>query len=409
MSTDGIVIFEDRLILDARPPITQAERDAVEARCAGPIPDGLLALWQASFGGRIDYALSVEFGDHVHEFSFTELFYPGSDGYRDLPGWIEHEAEHAEAAADEAGDTWRGTLAFLPFGGFEYLDRLYVCVEPGPDYGAVFAYAQGLPPAWPLQLHHAALARIADDVPALFRRLDLPTDPALGSDAHGPGNELMEGIDEVRARDPARAASLEALVRAAVTDWRAALADGSIAARPRPRRLALEAASSRGDIALLAALRGAGCDLDEPFRGGGAALDHALAAGRLEAAAWLIEQGCDPRNAIANGAAQAPPDLVRTLLARGAAPTAIAAQTAARSGRMESAQLIADALARVDPSAVEKLIADLAHAAGGADASAKRIDAGTLGSSRSAEEYRHEAARLRALRNHCRSLVGSGS
>lgn len=229
------------------------------------------------------------------------------------------------------------------------------------------------------------------------------------TDAYGPGNEMMEAVDEVRAHDPARAATLKALVRAAVTDWRAALADGSIAARPRPRRLALETASSSGNIALLARLRGAGCDLDEPFRGGGGALENALARGQLDAGAWLIEQGCDARNALANGAAQAPPDLVRTLLARGAAPSAIAAQTAARFDRMESAQLIADALARVDPSAVEKLIADLAYAAGGAEASAERIDAGTLASNRNADAYRHEGARLRALRNHCRSLARPGS
>lgn len=182
MSTDGIVIFQDRLILEARAPISEAERDAVEARCAGPIPDGLLALWQTSFGGRIDYALSVEFGAHVHEFSFTELFYPGSDGYRDLPGWIEHEAEHAEEAAAETGETWHGKLAFLPFGGFEYLDRLYACVEPGPDYGAVFAYAEG-PPA-----RLAASASPCRAGPHRRRRAHAfsHAGPALGSDAgHG--------------------------------------------------------------------------------------------------------------------------------------------------------------------------------------------------------------------------------
>lgn len=397
-----IAIFHDRLILDARAPITEENLAGIAARCAGPIPPGLLALWQTSFGGKIDYGLSVDFDGTIHEFSFTELFYPGSPHYHDLYGWIDHEAELAE----EAGGAPGAPLRFLPFGGFEYLERLYVCVEPGPDHGAVFAFAQGLPPAWTLRLSHDAIARIADDVPGLFRLLDLPVDPAtLEEQDFGQGFEMWGAVTGIREDDPEHAALLTRLIRSAVIDWRAALTNGTLPGQPRHRRLALAHASSEGDIALLSDLRAIGCDLDEPFRGGGNALDHALAHGREEAARWLMNQGSDVGNAVRNGAGQVSAALVADLLERGARPDGMAASAAARKGDMASAQLIADALARADPPAVRKLIDDLVHWAGRAEATAERIDADTLWSNQTAAESRHEAERMRALRNHCQSLL----
>jgi hypothetical protein len=402
-----LVVFEDRLILEARAPITQDEIAAIEARCAGPIPPGLRALWRLSFGGRVDYSLSVDYGEVVHSFSFTELFYPGSDHYFDLWGWIDREAELAEEAADERGETWSGKLAYLPFGGFEYLERLYVCTQPGPDYGSVIAYAQGLGPAWTLRLHETSVARIADDVPAVFRMLDLEQDPAdPGADEFGPGHEMLAAIEAVGETDPAQADRLTALMRSAVVDWRAALAQGRLAQADRPRRLALRHAATTGDIDLLARLAAAGCDLNEAFGGGGGALDHALAHGHLAAGRWLVDQGVDVTDAVNNAASQLPAPFVADLLARGARPTAVAASAAARAERMDSAALIVDALAQADPQAVRDLIGDLARWAGDADASAARIEAGTLGSNLTPAEYRSEGDRMRALRDHCQSLLG---
>ncbi len=398
----AIACFEDRLILEARAPISEDELADVAARCAGPIPPGLTALWQASFGGTLDYGLSIDFDGTIHEFSFTELYFPGSNHYHDLFGWIDHEAELAEEAGAAPGEK----LRFLPFGGFEYLERIYVCVEPGPDHGAIFAYAQGLPAAWTLQLNRNSVARIADDVPALFRMLDLPVDPAtLEEEDFGHGLDMMEAVDQLRESDPDRADMLAGLVRSAVIDWRGAMADGTLPAKQRHRRIALSHASSAGDIALLSALQALGCDLNEPFRGGGGALDHALAHGKEDAARWLMEQGCEVHNAVRNGAGQISAALVAELLARGAIPDGMAASAAARAGDMASAQLIADALARVDLPAVRKLIDDLAHWAGRADATAERIDAGTLWSNRTVADSRSEGERMRALRNHCQSLL----
>src|SRR5882762_1593269 len=343
--THGIALFEERLILQSQPPITKAAVAKIQSRCVGPIPEGMLALWRVSFGGALDYDLSIQFGEHIAPFSFTELFYPDSDGYRDLWGWIEEEL--AEQAAHDAGKPPCGRLGYLPFGGFEHLCRLYVCVQPGPNYGAVFAWTQGMLPGWTLSLHGDAVARVTDDVPSLFRQLDLEQDPfAADEDSEVSGHWMAETISDVRVGDPALADSLAKMVRDAVLDWRAALEAGDIASRARLRRVALEQAATAGDVALMIRLATAGCDLDEILRGGGSMLDHALVQGRIDAAAWLIGQGVDVSRAVTNGASQAPPEMIKDLLERGAEPTGLAAIAAVRAGHMHSAVLIADALGR---------------------------------------------------------------
>jgi len=315
--THGIALFEERLILQSQPPITEAAVAKIQSRCVGPIPEGMLALWRVSFGGALDYDLSIQFGEHIAPFSFTELFYPDSDGYRDLWGWIEEEL--AEQAAHDVGKPPCGRLGYLPFGGFEHLCRLYVCVQPGPNYGAVFAWTQGMPPGWTLSLHGDAVARVTDDVPSLFRQLDLEQDPfAADEDSEVSGHWMAETISDVRVGDPALADSLAKMVRDAVLDWRAALEAGDIASRARLRRVALEQAATAGDVALMIRLATAGCDLDELLRGGGSMLDHALVQGRIDAAAWLIGQGVDVSRAVTNGASQASPEMIRDLLERGA-------------------------------------------------------------------------------------------
>lgn len=405
---DAVQVFEGRIILDAQPPITDAALNAIAERCAGPVPPDLERLWRQAFGGTLDYSLSVAFGEHVHEFSFTELFYSGSEHYRDLDGWIAHEIELAEAAATEARTRFSGKLSYLPFGGFEYLERLYVCVEPGPDYGAIFAFSEGLPPAWILRLHEASVARIADNLPSLFRCLDLPRDPrSVPGDDYAQGMELVGALEDIGASDPVRSAALMRLVEAAIVDWRASLEAGDIVSKPRHRRLALDHASTTGDIELFERLSAMGCDLDERFRGGGGPLTHTLANGRLDAARWLLDHGADGANAIGAAATTAPAELIAELLARGSVPDGLAASAAARAGNMESAALIAGALARSDFQAVRKLIDDLAYWAGGAEASAERIASGALMSNLTAEDYRKEGGRMRALRDHCASLVGS--
>lgn len=357
MAERGFALFEDRLIYEAQPPVDAATLAKIEAKCAGPLPEGLKALWRTAFGGSVDYALEIELGDQIVEFSFAELFYPESGGYRDLWGWIEHEEELAEEAAEEEGKSFDGKLRYLPLGGFEYTDRLYVYVESGPLHGTVHAWMHGLPPAWVLRLNEDRAGRIADDVPSLFRKLDLEEDPfAEGGDDIRTGTQVAGVIADLAKDDSALADQLRRIVRDGVVDWRKAAAGGSIARAPRLLRIAMLDACKQGDRAALASLAKSGCDLKTRLRSGGNALDFALVHGRLDLVDWLLTQGLDPANAIRNGASKATPDLVRRLLKAGAKPDPIAARSAALAGLHDSAVLIAEALSAAER---RELIADL--------------------------------------------------
>src|SRR5690606_23676837 len=104
-------------------------------------PD-LEALWLTSFGGELAYALFGRFEgvDEPLPFSFRELFYPGSDHYHDLDGWMDHELELAQEAAEDKGEAIPDKLAYLPIGGFEYLERIYVKLDPAEEYGSVWGW-----------------------------------------------------------------------------------------------------------------------------------------------------------------------------------------------------------------------------------------------------------------------------
>ncbi len=289
-----LAVFDGCVVYDAQPPVSAEHVQRLAEGLAGPIPEDLLRLWRTCFGGRLGYDLEVDYDGHRHPFSFSELFYPDSDGYHDLWGWIEHERELAAEAAAEEGRDWNGKLAYLPFGGFEYLERLYVCVEPGPEHGAVIAWSHGLPPAWAGRLHQDSVTRLADDVGGLFRLLSFEQDPFDAENACGVADELLEALDALEAAgEPGKALKgrLEVLLRQRILDWRPALADGSLAAEPRLRQLALAEAAQDGDIDLLQRLRDAGCDFAETLRGRGGVLEACLARGRLEAARWLLDQG----------------------------------------------------------------------------------------------------------------------
>ncbi|MDF5835431.1 SMI1/KNR4 family protein [Pseudomonas aeruginosa] len=194
-----LAVFDGCVVYDAQPPVSAEHVQRLAEGLAGPIPEDLLRLWRTCFGGRLGYDLEVDYDGHRHPFSFSELFYPDSDGYHDLWGWIEHERELAAEAAAEEGRDWNGKLAYLPFGGFEYLERLYVCVEPGPEYGAVIAWSHGLPPAWAGRLHQDSVTRLADDVGGLFRLLSFEQDPFDAENACGVADELLEALDALEA------------------------------------------------------------------------------------------------------------------------------------------------------------------------------------------------------------------
>ena len=193
----GIVPFADRVIFDAQPPMSADQIDAVQALAGGSIPEAVIGLWKVTAGGRLDYDLDVPMHGRPEAVSWCELFYLGSDGYRDLKGWIEYERELAQDAAADDGIPWSGQLFALPIGGFEYCDRIYVVIDAqAADYGHVLAWKRGLPPSWTGAMHEDGLGTIATDLRAAFEALRLDGDPLEPASSYCTGTDFLAYVDE---------------------------------------------------------------------------------------------------------------------------------------------------------------------------------------------------------------------
>lgn len=396
----GIVLFADRVIFDAQPPMPPEQIAAVQAQCDGPLPDALLALWQLTAGGSLDYQLSLPMNGNEEAISWTELFYNGSNRYRDLQGWIDHEREQAENVAAERGKSWGGLLDVLPFGGFEYCDRLYVVTTPGaPDCGHVLAWKQGMPPGWHGMMHADGLATVATDVYGAFRALQLDSDP-LGPDAEV-GTDLLDYLDERRESHglpDALAERLIAFYRRAMIDWRTPLADGTLLGQPRLVRVAQRAAVDGDDAPLVAQLAAAGMQFDQVLAGSLNPVAYAVRRQRFAAAAALLDAGAPADNdTLASLSGAVPASLIRALLAAGAAPSAAAMAQCVAYGADDSARLIhaalgthgddADAAYR---AARDTLLAQLLD-------KAKRVRSGKLSHYLGLDGLQAHAARLQAF------------
>jgi hypothetical protein len=395
-----VAVFRGVVILDAQPPIEPSVLAKVQKRVSGPIPSELINLWRVAFGGRLNYDLRVTFpGAHQVSLSFTELFFPGSDGYRDLCGWIDHEQELARESARGAGKKWSGALSVLPFGGFEHLERLYVLVPPDAEAGAVVAWRQGLPPAWLFSHHDDRIGMIARGVNELFEKLNLERDPwSANADTPPTGTETLEAIDALaKLGNAGRSASdkLSSLVRSRIVDWQAAVRDGSVATRPLELALALERAAQNDDVALLSQLKTLGCDLASPVQGGTSALEHAFARGSLQAARFLIAAGLSVTQALRYGAHAVDLEFARELLEKGAEVDEYAVYGAVEAGNVAVATAMIDAR-RLSLSSLQLAIKARQRAFDAAQ-TADRIEAGTLASNRSAQEERARAALLNEL------------
>ena len=346
----GVVLFAERVIFEAQPPMPEERIAAVEALCAGPLPEALASLWRETAGGRLDYDLALPMGGNVEAVSWSELFWDGSDGYRDLQGWIAHEQELAEEAADEDGRAWSGRLTHLPFGGFEYLDRIYAVVEPGPEHGSIVAWKHGLPPAWTHALHEDSVSTVAPDLRGAFAALHLDEDPLAPTGDYFSGQALLEYLDdrhEAHGLDVDLMDKLVAFYRRAMVDWRTPLADGTLRKRPAAARAALRHAIATDDAQLVAELAAAGVHFEGPQQGSALATDVAIGQGAFAAAMALVRAGAPvAREALANIDGQISPELTRALLANGAEPAVAAIVKCAACGAPASAHLIAEACAQ---------------------------------------------------------------
>ncbi|WP_175873735.1 SMI1/KNR4 family protein [Burkholderia sp. BCC0397] len=345
----GIVLFAGRVIFDAQPPMPADQITAVQACCHGDIPLPLLELWRVTAGGRLDYDLTLEMNGNIEGISWGELFYNGSDGYRDLQGWIDHELELTEEAAEENSRPWSGQIAALPVGGFEYCDRIYVVTEPGAkDHGHVLAWKQGLPPAWRGAMHEDGLATIAHDLYAAFGALQLHADPLEPGSESGTGEALLEYVDERRTGHGLSAPLADKLIafyREAVIDWRTPLANGTLASQPVLARHALRDAIDHDDTALTTQLAPIVADLGTPVAGSLIPTDYALRRQKFAAAAALLESGAPVApDSLASVSGDVPVALMRALLDAGVQPDADAMARCVAGGGADSARLIGAAL-----------------------------------------------------------------
>jgi hypothetical protein len=339
------VLFANRVIFDAQPPMVEADIAAVQAVCSGPISPELLELWRTTAGGSLDYDLSVEMNGNPEAISWTELFFNGSDGYHDLQGWIEHELEIAEHHSGEREVPWAGKLDALPVGGFEYCDRVYVVVKPGPHHGHIWAWKQGLPPAWTHRLHEDGIAEIGKNLHGAFAALHLSVDPLAPVEEYFAGETFLAEVSrqvEECGLDRTLADRLITFYRRAIVDWRPRLADGTLAADKALSLLALRQAIATDDAALVQQLAVAKVPLNIPVSGSALPVELALSSAKHNASQALIDAGAEvTARCLSDIHSAAPVSLLESLLAHGAEPVVDAVVACAEYGAIESANAVA--------------------------------------------------------------------
>jgi SMI1 / KNR4 family (SUKH-1) len=376
LAEHGIVFFADRVIFDAQPPMTAQQISEVECFCNGALPNELVSLWKCTAGGRLDYDLTLPMGDHQMEVSWLELFYTGSDGYRDLQGWIDHEIECAEEAAQDAQRAWSGKINYLPIGGFEYCDRIYVCVDPA-EYGEVIAWQKGLPPAWKYRLHEDGVTTVAKDLISAFKALHLTHDPLNA--ANGSRTALLEYL-AVRCQNHGLPESLEqkviAFYRQSLVDWHTPLMDGSLQPHSPLARMALRQVLEDNQSPLLEKLIPL-VGINDALQAAAPPLILALNAGSFECVEVLLKCGAAvPEDAMEFIRKGMPTTLTLGLLKGGSRPVASAVALCVADGEYDSANAIlaaAPTLFSTYPHARDKLLKetqqalsqDLKHGSGG--------------------------------------------
>ncbi|MBB1596900.1 SMI1/KNR4 family protein [Achromobacter sp. UMC46] len=391
----GIALFADRVLIAVQPPLADTRIAEIETACAGPLPQALRDLWRLTAGGELAYDLRAKMDGNEEALSWSELFYDGSDHYRDLQGWIEHEQECADEAAADDGETWNGKLRYLPIGGFEYCDRIYVAVEPGPRAGNIVAWKKGLP-GWTHALQQDGIATIAPDLHAAFAALCLETDPEHDEDS--PSVRVLEYLDERvsdHAMPQALADKLTAFYLRARVDWRGPLAAGTLLESAHLAGLALQHALAHDDDALVHQLAGLGMRFDQPLRGSATPVEVALMQHAYAAANALLQAGA-PVSATAIHRIDTKPsaDLVQRLLAQGAVADALGVARCVACGSPEAARRVAQACGEGIGAAYADVRDTMANSY---QEDLRRVRAGKLGHYLGAEGLAERVANLRAF------------
>lgn len=412
MEKHHLAVFAGRLIFDARPPITADQQRDIEQRINGLIPPDLLRLWQTAFGGRLAYDLHVNYPSGLHSFSMAELFYPDSQDYRTLTGWIDFEAERVAEQHEEAGQEWDGKLDILPFGGFEDLERVYVVTDPEGPTGQVMAWSQGALPAWTGELAEDSQAIAANSVTELFGQLWLYQDPFAEEiildldDAY----EMFAAIYPLMSEGPVGeklAARLHDLMRANVYDWRVSLHEGTLFETSLGPKLALESAIQADDVAMLQQLRDFGFDLSARVIHEMNALDVAARLGARACFDWLLEQNTPVEKVFCFGAGRLTAAQVQTLLDRGVqVDFDDIAYSAGHAEDIDALRLLCERFCTANPRRRKKLKARLLESAGDERGFAEMVRAGKAWSSyRTDQETDAHADALEVL---AKSLGGGG-
>lgn len=257
MDKHRLAIFEDRLILDAQPPIDNETIHKIEQHLSGPIPEELLELWKVSFGGELDYNLHLIHEGEPVEISLDQLFYPQSNHYFDLWGWINFKIEWHREQAEEIGSKFVDKLDYLPFAGYDELIRCYLCVRPGEDYGKVVFWMMG-----DLWLHPERKGEVASNLREAFSRLSLDRKLAELGDLDD-GDDYLYAFETLKNEGPQGALlanKLQKLVESTIPDWKAALDAGNLVGNLILEKIALEDIKRSDDAVFMQRLLDAGLD-----------------------------------------------------------------------------------------------------------------------------------------------------
>lgn len=393
-----IAIFRNKIILEAQPPVTQAQLAEVERKVDGKLPPELIALWKTSFGGTLDYNYEVAFGDHLYTASFRELFYPGSDHYHDLNGWMDHELEAWQEMAVEQGEPVPERTPVVPFGGFEYLERFYASLLPD-KYGAVIVYAQGIP--WKGRLNENSLAIAAASVNELFDQLSLNEDPFdPKSTTYASGKNMVERLLEIEVEHPDLARKLRQVVRRSLFNWQAVVEStdftGELSAtESKALRLALEFAVNRQDTAVIERLHQKGAPFNKVLHGKGGVLCFAMTMQAFGIVERLLDLNVDVGTAPIIHATECSDALLLRLIKSGVRFDEEAIYSAAETGAVDGAIALVNSDQVMEPESIPQIVASAVERAARHDDDAAKVETGKLGSYLTAEQYRQRAHALR--------------